>query len=205
MKHPRSRVVRVRVVRLAHARDLPLPRYQTAGAAGMDLLAALPANAPVRLKRGARAMIPTGLIVELPAGTEGQVRPRSGLASRHGVTVLNSPGTIDSDYRGEVQVVLINHGDKPFVVQRGDRIAQVVVAAVARAELGVVSVVRKTTRGAGGYGSTGVSGLARQARKTAAKKPAKGARKGKQTRPAKPRPAATFKRRAVRSRASGRR
>jgi dUTP pyrophosphatase len=110
--------------RLPHAQDLPAPAYETAGAAGMDLRAAVPADAPVTLAPGARAMIPTGLSIAVPAGFEAQVRPRSGLAARHGIGGVNSPGTIDSDYRGEVHVILINHGDAPFTVRRGDRIAQ---------------------------------------------------------------------------------
>jgi dUTP pyrophosphatase len=121
--------------RLPHAADLPLPQYQSAQAAGLDLLAAVPADAPVELAPGARAMIPTGLAIALPPGTEGQVRPRSGLAARHGVTILNAPGTIDSDYRGELQVLLVNLGAEPFVVRRGMRVAQLVVAPVQRAEM----------------------------------------------------------------------
>jgi dUTP pyrophosphatase len=148
--------VRIRVVRLAHGRDLPLPAYQTAGAAGLDLLAALPANKPVRLKRFDRVLIPTGLILELPKGAEGQVRPRSGLALKHGVTVLNSPGTIDSDYRGEVQVMLINLGSSTFTIQRGERIAQLVIGAVVRGTLIEVMAARTSARGTGGFGSTGV-------------------------------------------------
>lgn len=147
----------VKVVVLPHGRDLPLPAYQTSGAAGMDLVAAVPADKPVRLKRGARALIETGLVIELPRGMEAQVRPRSGLAAKHGVTVLNSPGTIDCDYRGEVKVILVNLGEKAFVVQRGERIAQMVIATVTRATLKEVSTARGTARGAGGFGSTGVS------------------------------------------------
>jgi len=115
--------VEVRVVRLSHAADLPLPQYQSALAAGLDLLAAVPADAPVELAPGARAMIPTGVAIALPPGHEAQIRPRSGLAVRHGVTVLNSPGTIDADYRGEVQVILVNLGSEPFAISRGMRIA----------------------------------------------------------------------------------
>jgi dUTP pyrophosphatase len=146
----------VNVVLLPHGRDLPLPKYQTSGAAGMDLLAAVPADKPIRLKRGARALIPTGLIFEIPRGMEAQIRPRSGLALKHGITVLNSPGTIDSDYRGEVQVILVNLGETTFVVQRGERIAQMVLATVVRAELAEAKTARKTARGVGGFGSTGV-------------------------------------------------
>lgn len=146
---------RVRVVRLPHARDLPLPAYQTSGAAGMDLVAANPANQPVRLGLFERALVPTGLILELPRGTEGQVRPRSGLAAKNGVTVLNAPGTIDSDYRGEVQVLLINLGGSPFTIQRGERIAQLVIQTVVRGTLAEAATARKSVRGAGGFGSTG--------------------------------------------------
>jgi dUTP pyrophosphatase len=163
-----KRAIEVRVVVLAHGQDLPLPAYQTSGAAGMDLLAALAADRPVRLTRGARALIPTGLVLELPFGTEAQVRPRSGLALKHGITVLNSPGTIDCDYRGEVGVILINHGAEPFVVQRGERIAQLVVQPVHRAALVEVTTTRKTTRGAGGFGSTGSNVRARDQKETAA-------------------------------------
>lgn len=145
----------VRVVVLPHGRDLPLPTYQTSGAAGMDLIAAVPADRPVRLRRGAWALIETGLVLELPRGTEAQVRPRSGLAVKHGVTVLNSPGTIDCDYRGEVAVVLINHGRAPFEVTRGLRIAQMVVAPVSGVRLEEYLQLPETTRGVGGYGSTG--------------------------------------------------
>ncbi|MGQ0673514.1 MAG: dUTP diphosphatase [Hyphomicrobium sp.] len=152
------RTAEVRLVRLAHAEGLPLPAYQTPGAAGMDLLAAVPDRQPLTLAPGARSLVPTGLVLELPVGFEGQVRPRSGLALRHGITVLNSPGTIDSDYRGEVQVLLVNLGDRPFVVERGERIAQLVVAAVQQAELVVATAVAKTARGEGGFGSTGRRG-----------------------------------------------
>ena len=144
---------RVRVVRLSHGRDLPLPAYQSEGASGLDLLAAV--ERPLRLKPGARALVPTGLIIELPRGFEAQVRPRSGLALRHGVTVLNSPGTIDCDYRGEVQVLLINLGDASFAVQRGERIAQLVVQRIEQVRLTEVKRAAATSRGAGGFGSTG--------------------------------------------------
>lgn len=146
----------VALLRLPHGADLPLPAYETAGAAGLDLRAAI--MAPLTLAPGERALIPTGLAMQLPGGFEGQVRPRSGLALRHGVTVLNAPGTVDSDYRGEVSVVLINHGQEPFSIQRGDRIAQFVIAPVTQAELLEVSTLDATARGAGGYGSTGISG-----------------------------------------------
>jgi dUTP pyrophosphatase len=142
--------------RLPHGADLPLPAYETAGAAGLDLRAAI--AKPAVIAPGARALVPTGLAMQLPDGFEGQVRPRSGLALRHGVTVLNAPGTVDSDYRGEVSVVLINHGSEPFTVTRGDRIAQLVIAPVTRVQLSEAETLDGTARGAGGYGSTGMSG-----------------------------------------------
>ena len=147
--------IRVAVQRLPHSNGLALPRYETEGAAGMDLLAAIDDAEPVTLAPGARALVPTGLAIALPMGFEAQVRPRSGLALRHGVTVLNAPGTIDSDYRGEIGVVLINHGPRPFEVARGDRVAQMVIAPVAQAQLRFVDALGGTLRGAGGYGSTG--------------------------------------------------
>jgi dUTP pyrophosphatase len=150
---PRARGRRVKVVRLPHAEGLPLPAYQSAGAAGLDLVAAV--EAPLVLRPGKRALVPTGLILELPAGFEAQVRPRSGLALRHGITVLNSPGTIDSDYRGEVMVLLANLGDRPFKVARGERIAQLVVARCERITLAEAPTASATRRGAGGFGSTG--------------------------------------------------
>lgn len=143
----------VRVMRLAHGVGLPLPSYQTDGAAGVDLLAAV--DGPVVLPPLGRALIPTGLAVALPPGHEAQVRPRSGLAVKHGVTVLNAPGTIDEDYRGEVKVALINLGSEPFVVARGERIAQMVVAPVTRASLVEIESLDETARGSGGFGSTG--------------------------------------------------
>ena len=145
----------VALLRLPHAADLPMPAYQSPSAAGLDLLAAVSAGAPVRIAPGGRAMIPTGIALALPPGTEGQVRPRSGLAARQGVTVLNSPGTIDADYRGEVQVILINLGAEPFVVERGMRVAQLIIAPVARVRLSEVATLDDTRRGAGGFGSTG--------------------------------------------------
>ncbi|BBE73380.1 dUTP diphosphatase [Oharaeibacter diazotrophicus] len=148
-------MIRLPVRVLPHGAGLPLPAYQTAGAAGMDLVAAV--EAPTTIAPGARALVPTGLAIALPEGYEAQVRPRSGLAARHGVTVLNAPGTIDADYRGEVQVILVNHGEEPFVVSRGDRIAQLVVAPVTRAAPVVVEDLDETDRGAGGFGSTGRS------------------------------------------------
>jgi len=144
-------VIAVKRVRAA-ADPLPLPAYQTDGAAGMDLLADV--AEPLLLRRGDRALVPTGLAVEIPAGFEGQVRPRSGLALRHGVTLANSPGTIDADYRGEIQVLLINLGSEDFCVRRGDRIAQLVVAPVARAQWSEVPDLRPTRRGPGGFGHT---------------------------------------------------
>jgi dUTP pyrophosphatase len=147
--------IEVRITRLAHGHDLPLPSYQSALAAGMDLMAAVPTDAPLTIARGARALVPTGLAIALPPGSEAQVRPRSGLAVRHGLTVLNAPGTIDADYRGEVQVLLVNLGDESVSISRGMRIAQLVIAAVARAELSEVVSLDETARGTGGFGSTG--------------------------------------------------
>jgi dUTP pyrophosphatase len=148
--------VAVAVRRLPHAEGLSLPAYETAHAAGVDLLAAV--EAEMILPPGGRALVPTGLSIALPEGYEAQVRPRSGLAARDGVTVLNSPGTIDADYRGEVKVILVNLGDKPFAVTRGMRIAQMVVAPVSRLEWSVTDTLPETARGAGGFGSTGVAG-----------------------------------------------
>jgi dUTP pyrophosphatase len=145
----------IEVVQLPHGEGLALPAYQTTQAAGLDLLAAIEPDTPVTIAPGSRAMIPTGLKIALPKDTEAQVRPRSGLAARHGVTVLNTPGTIDADYRGEVSVILINLGDAPFVIRRGDRIAQLVIAPVWRAELRRVVALDDTPRGGGGFGSTG--------------------------------------------------
>ncbi len=149
--------VEIRIKKLAHAEDLPLPAYQTDAAAGLDLVAAIPRNAKLVLEPGGRDLLPTGLSIELPEGFEAQVRPRSGLALRHGVTVLNSPGTIDSDYRGEICVILVNLGSEPFEIVRGDRIAQMVVAPVTRARLVEVQVLSGSGRGSGGFGSTGIS------------------------------------------------
>ncbi|MEP9397755.1 dUTP diphosphatase [Mesorhizobium sp. KR2-14] len=145
----------VGVVRLPEARGLDLPAYETAGAAGMDLRAAVPHDRPLLILPGRRALVPTGLIFEIPQGYEGQVRPRSGLAFKHGITCLNTPGTIDSDYRGEVKVLLINHGDEDFYVERGMRIAQMVFAPVTQVRLEEQSLAGSTSRGAGGFGSTG--------------------------------------------------
>ena len=145
----------VRITRLEHARDLPLPAYQSALAAGFDFTAAVPADAPLTIVPGARALVPTGLAMALPEGFEAQVRPRSGLAMKHGLTVLNAPGTIDADYRGEVQVLLVNLGTEPVIISRGMRIAQCIIATVTRAVLAEVETLDQTTRGAGGFGSTG--------------------------------------------------
>lgn len=148
----------IRVQRLPHGEGLPLPRYETEGAAGMDLIAALPEGEPLSLAFGERAMVPTGLAIALPQGYEAQVRPRSGLAAKNGVTVLNSPGTVDCDYRGEVKVILINLGQESFTIERGTRIAQMVIAPVTQAELHEVEALDATARGAGGFGSTGTKG-----------------------------------------------
>ena len=147
--------VTVRIVALAHHEGLQLPAYETADAAGMDLRAAVPEQEPMILAAGERAMVPTGLTMALPPGYEAQIRPRSGLAAKFGVTCLNSPGTIDADYRGEVKVILINHGKDPFVIKRGERIAQMVIAPVTRVTLDLVDKLDDTQRGAGGFGSTG--------------------------------------------------
>ncbi|MFG1359840.1 dUTP diphosphatase [Xanthobacter pseudotagetidis] len=148
----------LRLQRLPHGADLPLPHYASADAAGLDLVAAVPADAPLVLAPGAFAAVPTGLAMALPRGFEGQVRPRSGLALKFGVTVLNAPGTVDADYRGEVRVILINHGPAAFTVERGMRIAQLVVAPVAQITLEDSGDLGQTARGAGGFGSTGIGG-----------------------------------------------
>jgi dUTP pyrophosphatase len=145
----------LRVMRLPHGAGLPLPAYQSELAAGVDLLAAVPADAPVTLRPGERAMIPTGIAIALPPGIEGQIRPRSGLALRHGITVLNSPGTIDADYRGEIQVILVNLGGDSYTVERGGRIAQLVLGATMQAVICEVASLDETTRGVRGFGSTG--------------------------------------------------
>jgi dUTP pyrophosphatase len=150
-----SAPIKVDIRQLPHADGLPLPAYQSTHAAGLDLLAAVPADTPFVLAPGKYAMVPTGLTIALPAGHEAQVRPRSGLAAKHGVTVLNSPGTVDADYRGEIAVILINHGDAPFPIKRGERIAQLVIAPVTQAELLAVEWLSETARGSGGFGSTG--------------------------------------------------
>ena len=146
----------IAVVQMAHAQGLPLPAYETSGAAGMDLRAAVQDDAPVVLRPGSRAMVPTGLCIAVPAGFEVQVRPRSGLAAKAGITCLNSPGTVDSDYRGELKVILINLGAEDFIIRRGERIAQMVVAPVVQAAWQLVDSLDETARGAGGFGSTGV-------------------------------------------------
>ena len=140
---------------MPHGEGLSLPTYQTAHAAGLDLLAAVPDAAPLVLQPGQYTLVPTGLSIALPEGFEAQVRPRSGLAAKHGVTVLNAPGTVDADFRGEISVLLINHGGAPFTIRRGERIAQMVIASVKKAELVPVTSLSPTTRGSGGFGSTG--------------------------------------------------
>jgi len=142
----------LKITRLAHGADLPLPAYESDGAAGLDLRAA----ESCEIAAGGRALVPTGLTIALPHGFEGQVRPRSGLAAKHGVTVLNAPGTIDYDYRGEVKVILVNFGDAPFHIARGDRIAQLIVAPVTRVAVEEASTLDATARGSGGFGSSGV-------------------------------------------------
>src|ERR1700712_57090 len=150
-----STAVKVEMQQLPHGEGLPLPAYQSLHAAGLDLLAAVSDDEPMMLAPGKHALIPTGLVVALPPGFEAQVRPRSGLAAKHGVTVLNAPGTIDADYRGEIRVLLINHGDAPFTIRRGERIAQMVIAPVIRVELVKAVSLPETDRGSGGFGSTG--------------------------------------------------
>jgi len=147
--------VKIDLRQLPHGDGLALPAYQSALAAGLDLLAAVPEDAPMILAPGQYALVPTGLTIALPPGYEAQVRPRSGLAAKHGVTVLNSPGTVDADYRGEISVLLINHGATPFTIRRGERIAQMVIAAMVQAELVPVVSLSATDRGSGGFGSTG--------------------------------------------------
>ena len=147
--------VHLRILRLPHAHGLPLPAYQSAHAAGFDLVAAVPQHDAIRLSPGGRVLVPTGLVFELATGFEAQIRPRSGLAMKHGVTVLNSPGTIDADYRGEVKVLLVNLGHERFSISRGDRIAQAIVAPVTQVEIAEAANLTETDRGAGGFGSTG--------------------------------------------------
>lgn len=150
-----SPTIKVDIRQLPHGKGLALPAYQSAHAAGLDLLAAVPDDAPVILLPGQRALVPTGLTLALPSGYEAQVRPRSGLAARHGITVLNAPGTVDADYRGEIGVLLINHGDTPFPIRRGERIAQMVIASAVRADLVPAASLSATDRADGGFGSTG--------------------------------------------------
>ena len=150
-------MVQVALKTLPHFDGLELPAYETANSAGVDLRAAVAESAPVTLARGERTLIPTGLAMEIPEGYEAQIRPRSGLAIKNGVTALNSPGTIDADYRGEVQVILINHGAEPFTVERGMRIAQMVIAPVTQVTFATTDDLSDTERGSGGFGSTGVS------------------------------------------------
>ncbi len=145
----------VRVQRLPHGMDIPLPTYQSALAAGLDLIAAVPTDSAITIAPKGRGLVPTGIAIALPAGYEAQVRPRSGLAARHGLTVLNAPGTIDADYRGEIQVLLVNLGTEPVSITRGMRIAQLVIGPLIRAELREVTSLDETTRGTGGFGSTG--------------------------------------------------
>ncbi len=148
-------ILSVPIVALPHHEGLALPAYATAGAAGLDLRAAIPEDAPITLEPGARRLVPTGLKIAVPEGYECQVRPRSGLALKHGLTCLNSPGTVDSDYRGELAVILINHGSEPFVIRRGERIAQMVFCAVAQAVWAPAEMLDDSARGHGGFGSTG--------------------------------------------------
>lgn len=147
--------IEVRITRLTHGDDLPLPSYQTAHAAGLDLLAAVSTATPLTIAPGGRGLVPTGIAIALPEGYEAQVRPHSGLAARHGLTILNAPGTIDADYRGEIQVLLVNLGNAPVAITRGMRVAQLVVAPVVRAQILEVATLDKTERGSGGFGSTG--------------------------------------------------
>jgi dUTP pyrophosphatase len=149
--------LRVFVRRLPHGEELPLPTYHSAAAAGLDLTAAIAAHAKIVVEPGARELVPTGLCLQIPPGFEAQVRPRSGLALTFGVTVLNAPGTIDADYRGEIAVLLVNHGKAPFEIRRGDRVAQLVVAPVARAELVTAAALEPSSRGSAGFGSTGIA------------------------------------------------
>jgi len=156
--HPSSVIgPTVGFVRLPHGEGLPLPAYESAGAAGMDLRAAVPEDRPLLILPGKRVLVPTGLVLEIPEGMEGQVRPRSGLAFKHGLTVLNTPGTVDSDYRGEVKVLLVNLGDEDFAVTRGLRIAQIVFAAATQVSVEERALAGGTTRGGGGFGSTGTA------------------------------------------------
>jgi len=147
----------VEIKKLDHFGEQALPKYETVLAAGADLRAAVPSDTPMTLKPGERALVPTGMAMAVPAGYEAQIRPRSGLAYKHGITCLNTPGTIDADYRGEVKVLLINHGTDSFTINRGERIAQMVIAPITQPEFEVVTELSDTDRGAGGFGSTGVN------------------------------------------------
>jgi len=149
--------IAVRIMRLPHSAGLPLPHYQSERAAGADLIAAVPVDVPIVMAPGDRALVPTGIALALPPGFEGQVRPRSGLAINHGITVLNTPGTIDADYRGEVQIILVNLGRNPFTVERGARIAQLVIAPIMQALFQETDSLDETTRGVRGFGSTGTA------------------------------------------------
>ena len=159
MSSPTASVIgpNVGLIRLPHAQDLPLPAYESTGAAGMDLRAAIAEDRSILLLPGKRALVPTGLVMEIPEGMEGQIRPRSGLALKHGITCLNTPGTIDSDYRGEVQVLLVNLGEEDFSVSRGMRIAQIVFAPVAHVQTEERELAGDTERGGAGFGSTGTA------------------------------------------------
>ena len=148
--------IELRIMRLPHGTDLPLPAYQSAQAAGLDLVAAVPSDRPIEIAPGDRALIPTGIAIALPSGSEGQIRPRSGLAAGNGITVLNTPGTIDADYRGEIRVILVNHGNESFTIRRGMRIAQLVVAPIHRAMIVEAETLDATARATGGFGSTGM-------------------------------------------------
>ena len=173
--------MKVKIKRLPHAEGLPLPEYQTSDAAGFDLVAAVGPDTTLTILPGARVLVPTGFIFEIPKKMEAQVRPRSGLAIKHGVTVLNSPGTIDADYRGEVAVILINLGKEPFVVARGERIAQMIIAPVARVKLREVKKLSETVRGAGGFGSTGGGKTSSQAGAAKENAVAAGSKKAKKS------------------------
>jgi dUTP pyrophosphatase len=150
-----SQPLLISVLRLPHGADMPLPAAQSTGAAGLDLMAAIGTDEQITIKNCERALVPTGIALQIPHGYEAQVRPRSGLAMKHGVTVLNAPGTVDADYRGEIKVLLVNHGQEPFVVTRGLRIAQLVIAPVVQVQMVTVSVLDTSARGNGGFGSTG--------------------------------------------------
>jgi dUTP pyrophosphatase len=149
--------ITAQLMQLPHGQDLPLPSYETSEAAGMDLRAAVPEDAPLTLKPGARELVPTGFAMAIPPGFEAQIRPRSGLALKHGLSLVNAPGTIDSDYRGEIKIILINQGDEDFEISRGMRIAQMVIAPVLQVAIEPVTSLDDTARGAGGFGSTGLA------------------------------------------------